>query len=216
MFDWVTGFLEQSGYGGIAVLMLLENVFPPIPSELIMPFAGYAASRGDLQIVPVILAGTLGTVAGALFWYYVGRWLGLERLQRFADRHGRWLTLSPKEVVRADRWFDRFGIWAVLFGRLLPAIRTLISVPAGLSGMRLLPFLLATTAGSAAWTAFLALLGYFMGSEYQAIETWLNPVSDVVIGLMIAWYLYRVATFGRGQGRDGGNGGQPRSRQTVR
>ena len=220
MFSWITDFLNTSGYFGVALLMLLENVFPPIPSELVMPFAGYAAQQGDMDIFLVILSGSFGSLLGALFWYYVGRWLGLERLRRFSARHGRWLTLSPREVDKADAWFDRHGQWAVLFGRLIPAVRTLISVPAGVSGMSHRRFLIASSIGTIVWTAFLALAGYFLAGQYETVQTWLNPVSNVVIGAILAWYLYRVATFGkevekanRASGRQGGTGqggaGQP-------
>lgn len=197
MFSWITDFLESSGYAGVAFLMLLENVFPPIPSELVMPFAGYAAQQGDMDIVLVIVSGSIGSLLGALFWFYVGRWLGLERLRRFSARHGRWLTLSPQDVDKADAWFDRHGQWAVLFGRLVPAVRTLISVPAGVSGMSHRRFLIASTIGTVAWTAFLALAGYVLAGRYEAVQTWLNPVSNLVIGAILVWYLYRVATFGR-------------------
>src|SRR3546814_4878679 len=113
--------------------MLAENVFPPIPSEVILPLAGYTAAQGRGSLWVVAIAGTLGSAAGAVLWYYVGRWIGIERLKRFASRHGRWLTLTPGEVNHVDRWFDRYGRWAVLFGRMVPGVRTLISVPAGRS-----------------------------------------------------------------------------------
>ncbi len=144
MFDWVTGFLEQGGYVVVALLMFLENVFPPIPSELIMPLAGFNAAQGEQNIVLVIVAGSIGSLAGALLWYYIGLWIGLERLKRFSRRHGRWLTLTPDEIDQADAWFDAYGGWAVLVGRLIPTVRTFISVPAGMSGMRLGKFLIFT------------------------------------------------------------------------
>ncbi len=206
MFDWIAGFVESGGYAGIVLLMLLENVFPPIPSELIMPLAGFAASRGEMNLALVIASGSLGSVLGAVFWYYLGRWLGTAGLRKFAARHGRWLTLSPGDVDRADRWFDRHGIWVVVFGRLLPAVRTLISVPAGVSEMRLLPFLVATTIGTVLWTSLLTALGYVLAAEYAAVADWVDPVSKVVIGLLVAGYLYRVVTF---SGRDRGAGDMP-------
>jgi membrane protein YqaA with SNARE-associated domain len=131
MFDWITGLVERTGYVGIALLMLAENVFPPIPSELIMPLAGFAAAQGELGMAGVVAAGTAGALAGALLWYGLGRWVGLERLKRWAAEHGRWLTVSPDDLDRAAAWFGRHGGAAVLVGRLVPAVRTLISVPAG-------------------------------------------------------------------------------------
>jgi membrane protein DedA with SNARE-associated domain len=195
MLDWITGFIEQSGYFGIALLMLLENVFPPIPSELIMPLAGYTATQGRLNILLVIAAGSLGSVSGASLWYCVGRWLGCERVRRFAGRHGRWLTVTVAEVDRARDWFRRHGGKAVFIGRLVPAIRTLISIPAGIAEMGPGKFLIYTTAGTVLWTAALAGAGYLLGAQYQQVSSWLNPVSNVILGALVLWYVYRVATF---------------------
>jgi membrane protein DedA with SNARE-associated domain len=195
MFDWITGFVERSGYFGIALLMFLENVFPPIPSELIMPLAGFTAARGDLSLVGVILAGSVGSLAGALLWYGIGRWLGLERLKRFAARHGRWLTLSPGDIDKAQGFFQRHGGKAVLLGRLVPGVRTLISVPAGIVAMPLPAFLLWTGIGTVAWTALLAGAGYLLESQYARVEGWVSPVSNVIMGAIVLFYLYRVVTF---------------------
>src|SRR3546814_87088 len=142
MFDWITGLVEDGGYLGIATLMLAENLFPPIPSELIMPLAGFAAARGDLNILLVVASGAAGSLLGAVFWYAIGCWLGRERLKRWAGRHGRWLTLAPDDIDKACAWFDRHSAKAVFFGRLVPAVRTLISVPAGIAGMGRRRFLL--------------------------------------------------------------------------
>jgi membrane protein DedA with SNARE-associated domain len=197
MFDWITGLVEQTGYLGIALLMLAENVFPPIPSELIMPMAGFAAARGELALVGVLLAGTVGSLAGALFWYHSGRRVGLERLRRWAGRHGRWLTTSPEELDGAAAWFDRHCGTAVLVGRLIPAVRTLISVPAGVAGMPVARFLAYSALGTALWTALLAAAGYLLEDQYRRVGDYLNPVSDVILGLIVLGYLYRVATFRR-------------------
>lgn len=197
MFDWVTGLVQETGYLGIAFLMLAENVFPPIPSELIMPLAGFTAARGELNVVGVLLAGAVGSLAGALVWYYVGLWLGEERLKRWAARHGRWLTVTPGEVDQATAWFRRHGYLAVLFGRLVPAVRTLISVPAGIARMGLPIFLLYSGIGTVVWTTFLLAGGYLLEGRYQQVQEWLNPVSNAVIIVLVAWYLYRVVTFRR-------------------
>ena len=196
MFDWITGLVERTGYLGIALLMLAENVFPPIPSELIMPMAGFTAARGALNMVGVVVAGTVGSLAGVLLWYYIGRWIGLERLKRWAAKHGRWLTISPEEVDEAAAWFDRHCGKAVLIGRLIPAVRTLISVPAGVAGMALMRFLTYSALGTALWTALLAAAGYLLEDQYQKVGDYLNPVSNVILGLIVLWYLYRVITFG--------------------
>jgi membrane protein DedA with SNARE-associated domain len=195
MFEWITGLVERGSYWGIALLMLLENVFPPIPSELIMPLAGFTAARGDLSLLGVIVAGSIGSLAGALLWYGIGRWLGLDRLKGFAARHGRWLTLSPEDLDQAQGFFTRHGGKAVLLGRLVPGVRTLISVPAGIVGMPLPPFLLWTGIGTVVWTALLAGAGYLLESQYEAVSAWLGPVSNVIVGAIVVFYLYRVVTF---------------------
>jgi membrane protein DedA with SNARE-associated domain len=195
MFDWITGFVGRSGYLGVFLLMLAENVVPPIPSELIMPLAGFTAAQGQLSVILVVLAGTAGSIFGALLWYYVGRSLGAERLKRLAARHGRWLTIHPDDVDRAKAWFDRHGSKAIFFGRLVPAVRTLISVPAGISGMPLASFLAWTVLGSSLWTGLLAGAGYILQSQYRLVADYLNPVSTIVVVLMVACYLYRVMTF---------------------
>lgn len=195
MGSWIEGMVETMGVLGIAFLMFLENLFPPIPSELIMPLAGYTASQGNANIVLVIVAGTIGSLAGALFWYAIGLWIGDEGLKRLADRYGRWLTLSREDIDKADDWFDRHGHRAVLIGRLVPTVRTLISIPAGLSEMSWRTFLIYSGIGTAAWTTLLALLGYGLGGQYEQVGAWIDPISLGVVALIVAIYLYRVATF---------------------
>ena len=197
MFDWITGLVEQTGYLGIALLMLAENVFPPIPSELIMPLAGFTAARGDLSIAAVIAAGTVGSLLGALLWYHIGRRVGCPRLKRWAGRHGRWLTIEPEEVDQAAASFRKHSSMAVLVGRLIPAVRTLISVPAGVAEMELPKFLVFSALGTAGWTALLAVAGYLLEDSYQQVQSYLNPVSNVIFGAILVWYLYRVVTFRR-------------------
>ncbi|HWT30004.1 MAG TPA: DedA family protein [Propylenella sp.] len=201
MASWIEGIVQSTGVFGIAFLMLLENLFPPIPSELIMPLAGYIAAQGQANIVLIIVAGTIGSLAGGFFWYAIGRWVGEERLKRIADRYGRWVTLSRQDIDKADDWFDEHGHKAVLLGRLVPTVRTLISIPAGLSEMPVRRFLLYSAIGTAAWTTILALLGYGLGSQYERVGAWVDPVSYGVLGLIVLIYLYRVVTFKKGQVR---------------
>ncbi|MGD9616092.1 MAG: DedA family protein [Alphaproteobacteria bacterium] len=196
MFDWITGFIERGGYFGIALLMFIENVFPPIPSELIMPLAGFTSARGDLNIVGAVLVGSAGSVLGSTLWYFAGYWFGADRLKRLAARHGRWLTVTPDEIDKAIAWFDRHGGKAVLMGRLVPTVRTLISVPAGIARMHLVPFLIYSGIGTLAWTALLGGAGYLLESQYELVADWVDPVSYVVVGLLVLGYVYRVATFG--------------------
>lgn len=200
MFDWITGF-QKMGTLGIVLLMFAENVFPPIPSELVMPLAGFSAARGEHSLVIVIIAGSIGSLLGALLWYYIGKKIGAERLKWWTTKHGRWLTLSPREVDQACAWFNRHGGKAVFIGRLIPAVRTLISVPAGIAAMPLRSFLLYSGAGTILWTALLATAGYYLESQYDKVAGWMNPVSNVVIGLILLGYLYRVVRFRR-QGSD--------------
>ncbi len=202
MFDWITGLVDQGGYIAIAFLMFLENVFPPIPSELIMPLAGFTAARGDLNLVIAIVAGSIGSLFGAILWYYVGVWMGAERLKKWSARHGRWLTLTPEEVDRTLDWFDRHGGKAVFIGRLVPGVRTLISVPAGVAGMSLTKLVFYSAVGTGLWTALLAGAGYVLESQYEKVETWVNPVSNAVLAVLVVWYVYRVVTFGKRSGQE--------------
>lgn len=201
MLEWITNTIKIGGYWGIALLMFLENLFPPIPSELIMPLAGFTASPyqpggAKLNVIGVFFAGLLGSVLGALIWYYPGKFLGEQRLKTLADKYGKWLTISSKDITKAKNWFDSQGGKAVLFGRLVPGIRTLISVPAGLSNMPLLPFLFYTTLGSGAWVALLTFSGYLLGSQYTLVDEYLAPVSKIVLGsivlLFVVWVLKRL------------------------
>lgn len=195
MFEMITGFLEKSGYFGVFALMALENIFPPIPSEMIMPFAGFVVARGDLNLVGVLLAGTAGSVAGALPWYYGAKLYGCERLKRLAERHGRWMTLDADDIDKALEAFRRHGRKTVLFGRLIPAVRTLISVPAGLAKMSLGLFLLYSSIGSLAWSGLLVAAGFLLENRYTEVAKYVDPVSKTIFGALLAWYLYRVVTY---------------------
>nr|WP_238993843.1 DedA family protein [Calothrix sp. PCC 6303] len=192
MTNWIKTTIESLGYLGIALMMFLENLFPPIPSELIMPLAGYTASLQDskLNIFGVFVAGLVGSVAGGLVWYYPGKLLGQDRLYAIADRYGKWITVSSKDLVKATRWFNKQGKTAVFIGRLVPGVRTLISVPAGFSNMPLLPFLFYTTLGSAVWVGLLTYTGYILGSQYKLVEEYLAPVSKFVLGALIVAFVY--------------------------
>ncbi|MBE9124604.1 MULTISPECIES: DedA family protein [unclassified Coleofasciculus] len=195
MLDWITNIMNSLGYLGILMLMFLENILPPIPSEVVMPLAGFTAKQGELNLVGVIVAGMVGSVLGALPWYYIGKYVGDERLKRWANKYGKWLTLSSKEITRADRWFDKHGDKTVLFCRFVPGIRSLISVPAGLSEMNLKPFLLYTAIGTLGWTSVLASAGYALGENYDIVKQYIRPISAIVFVLLIVafgvWVLKR-------------------------
>ncbi|CAN5230274.1 MAG: DedA family protein [Pseudomonadota bacterium] len=194
MDSWVVRLIEQSGYLGVGFLMFLETVFPPIPSEIIMPVAGVAAAKGELDLLLVILSGTAGAMLGNIFWYLAARALGLERLKPLIDRHGRWLTVNWSEVQRAQNWFEKRGVAFVLIGRLIPTMRSLVSVPAGLLKMRFRDFLIASTLGTFMWTAVLAGAGYRLRSDFEQVDQLIAPAANAVIVVMIVGYLWRLIT----------------------
>jgi len=194
MSDWIIRLIEQSGYLGVAFLMFLETVFPPIPSEVIMSVAGVAAGQGKLSYWGIVAAGTAGAMLGNILWYLAARALGIQRLEPVIHRWGRWITMSWVEVKRAERWFADHGTAFVLFGRLLPTVRSLVSIPAGLLKMSFRRFMIASTIGTAAWTGTLAAAGYKLGEEYTNIEKVLGPVANAILVVLLAGYIYRVWT----------------------
>lgn len=193
--EWVLSIMAKFGYFGIVFAMFAENVFPPIPSEVIMPAAGFAASRGDLNLILVILAGTLGASLGALPLYYLGRIFDKERLIAVTEKYGKYVLVKPDDVASANEWFDKHGKTAVFFGRMVPGVRSLISIPAGMNNMPLLPFLVLTALGSSIWTAALTLAGYYLGQNYEVIEGVLAPYSKgfgiLVVVIIIGWLIKR-------------------------
>lgn len=182
---------------GVALLMFVENVFPPIPSEVIMPLAGYLASQGELHLGLVILLGTIGAAAGAGVWFYIGTRIDPLRLRTWIERHGAWLAMTPEDLDRAQEWFGRYGAISVFIGRLIPIVRTLISVPAGVTRMSPLRFFSYTFLGTAIWTAGLALGGWILGQEFHMIEEYLGIFSWIVVPVIVVTYLVRVAQLRR-------------------
>jgi membrane protein DedA with SNARE-associated domain len=197
MIEALGALIERGGYAGIILLTFIETVFPPLPSEVFMPMAGFVAARGPLTLPGVIAAGTLGTLAGAWFWYMVGRAVGLDRARRLAARHGRWLTLRPADIDRGVAWLDRRGAPVMLFGRMVPGLRGVISIPAGIAHMPIGRFLLFSGLGNAIWTALLMTAGHQLGANYTLVAVWLAPASPVVIGVIIIAYVWRLLTFNR-------------------
>ena len=173
--------MEQFGLLGVTVMMFLENVFPPIPSELIMPAAGFAAAMGKMNLVLVIIAGTLGSVLGALPLYYLGTVFDEKRLFSLAEKYGKYVLVKPSDVTNAQDWFHKYGKTVIFFGRMIPAIRSLISIPAGMARMPMLPFLVLTAIGSAIWTTILAYAGYILGANYEQVEAFIEPISKIVV-----------------------------------
>ena len=196
MENWIIQFMSEYGYVGVFLLILAENVFPPIPSEVILTFGGFMAAAGPLTKPMVIGAATLGSVAGALVLYGIGRVFDADRIGRFVDRWGGVLRLSRGDIGKADAWFDRHGPWTVFFCRLVPLIRSLISLPAGMSRMSLSVFIVLTTAGSLLWNTVLVSLGAAVGENWHEIVGYMDmysTVAYVVLGILavavILWYL---------------------------
>lgn len=187
--EWIPQIMNQMGYLGIALLMFLENLFPPIPSELIMPLAGFTVSQGKMEFLPAVIAGVVGTVLGAYPWYYIGKIVSEERLEHLADKYGKWISVSAKDIHKANNWFNRHGGKAVFLCRLVPGVRTLISLPAGINGMPLLPFTLYSTVGTALWVGFLTAIGYKLGDHYELVDEYLAPVSKIILASLIIFFL---------------------------
>lgn len=194
MSDWIFKLIHDSGYLGIGFLMFLETVFPPIPSEVIMSVAGVEAAKGTFDINWVVAAGTAGAMLGNIFWYLVARALGVIRLKPIIDRYGDLVTMDWAEVQRAERWFARFGSFFVFIGRLLPTVRSLVSVPAGLLRMRFRSFFIASTIGTAGWTALIAVSAYKLGQNFD-VEAWLGPLSMAIMVSLGLGYVWRVIRF---------------------
>ena len=192
MEDWIIQLVNWAGYLGVAFLMLLETVFPPVPSEVIMTVAGVSASRGNMTLTGTIAAGTAGAMLGNWFWYWLAIKFGEARMHVFIDKYSRWLTLDWEEVERGERLFERYGSTIVLVARMIPTLRSLISIPAGLFGMSLRRFLVFSTIGTAGWSAALAGAGYFLGSQFDDIEKWLGPLSTLVIVAIVVTYVWRL------------------------
>ena len=198
---WILDLIRGLGYLGVALLMCLENLFPPIPSELIMPLAGVLSGQGDMSLVGVIVAGSAGSLLGQTAWYWVGRRVGERRVRRLAERHARWLAMSPSDLDTAKDWLVRHGAAALLIGRLVPTVRTLISLPAGMACIPLWKFLGYSAVGTTVWTAALAGAGYLLRSRFARGNELLGPVSTAIVVAIIGWYLYRVAAYGRREER---------------
>jgi membrane protein DedA with SNARE-associated domain len=192
MLKWIMEVISSMGYAGIVVLMFIENVFPPIPSEFIIPLAGFLVSEGKFSFIGVVIAGTIGATLGSLPLYYAGRTIKEKRLREWTKKYGRWMAMSEDGLDRAKEWFAKYGGWTVFFCRMIPGIRSLISIPAGIQRMNLFPFLLWSAAGMAIWTTLLTSAGFLLRSNFEKVEDYLDPFVYVIIGALIAGYLYRV------------------------
>ncbi|ALS76150.1 alkaline phosphatase [Planococcus rifietoensis] len=186
MEQWIISIMDNYGYFGIFLLMLLENVFPPVPSEVVLTAGGFMTSTTSLTVWGVILTATAGSVAGAVMLYGLGLLLDVERVEQIIDKHGHWLRLKKADLYKADRWFDRFGVFAVFIGRLIPLVRSLISIPAGMSNMKFVLFLAFTTAGTLIWNTVLVYIGRAVGENREEILAQLDIYSNIVYALLFA------------------------------
>lgn len=196
MENWITNIMEQFGYAGILLLIALENVFPPIPSEVILTFGGFMTTYTSLTVVGVIIAATVGSVLGAVILYGIGYLINVDKLEGWVDRYGKFLRLKKEDIRRADAWFDKYGYWTVLFCRMIPLIRSLISIPAGMSKMKFGLFLLFTTIGTLIWNVILVSVGAAVGGSWEKIVEFMDVYSNIAYALIaviviggVFWFL---------------------------
>jgi membrane protein DedA with SNARE-associated domain len=194
---WVQDVIEQLGYVGVALLVVLENVFPPIPSEIVLPFAGFVAQRGSDSVVLMILAATVGSVIGALIMYWIAAVIGDERLHAFTRKFGKWVQIREADLTRAEEWFDRHAVSAVLVGRCVPLIRSVVSIPAGFRRMKLIPYIAYTFLGSLVWNIALVGAGAMLGENWERVEPVVATFQWIVIVLIVAVAARLVYTFFR-------------------
>ena len=183
---WVQDVIEQLGYLGVALLVVLENVFPPIPSEIVLPFAGFVAQQGSDSVVLMILAATVGSVIGALIMYWIAAIIGDERLHAFTRRFGKWVQIREADLTRAEEWFDRHAMSAVLVGRCVPLIRSVVSIPAGFRRMKLIPYIAYTFLGSLVWNIALVGAGAVLGENWERVEPVVATFQWIVIVVILA------------------------------
>lgn len=197
MTDWIISIMEQLGYFGIALLMFLDNVFPPIPSEIIMPTAGFTASQGQLLLSGVIISGSLGSLLAAALLYWIGHKIPNDKIFIFVDLYGKYLFIKSEDVQKALDWFEKYGHRVVFFGRMIPAVRSLISIPAGMSHMPFWKFMSYSALGTIIWTTFLACVGYYFGNNSELMQQIFSQVGYVIIAVIFmfcGWIFYRKYT----------------------
>ncbi|MGE3267369.1 MAG: DedA family protein [Chloroflexota bacterium] len=217
VFNWVISLVETSGYLGLAVVVGLENVFPPIPSEAILPLAGFLVGQGRMTLVGAVGAATAGSLGGALVLYWIGYALGEKRVRTLIQRYGQWALLDEDDLDQAKGWFDHHGRAAVFLARLAPLARSLISVPAGVAKMPLVPFIIYTTVGSGIWNAVLIAAGWLLGANWGLVERYQGYFGTAFVTLMAAtlvWFVARRLMNGRrigGRDSDGQQAGDRRA-----
>ncbi|MFJ8065696.1 DedA family protein [Psychrobacillus sp. NPDC096426] len=197
MENWITEVMNVYGYLGILLLIALENIFPPIPSEVILTFGGFMTTTSNMSIIGVIVFSTIGSVVGAIVLYGIGLLVDVKRLEKIVNKWGRLLRLTSKDIHKANAWFNKFGVWAVFFGRLVPLIRSLISIPAGMAHMNFIVFLLFTTIGSLIWNSVLVIVGAKVGSSWSTIVRYMNTYSNIVLFLLTVMFVFVIFLYYR-------------------
>ena len=196
--EYITKAVETNStiaYLTICFAMFLENIIPPIPSEIIMPLGGFFVYQQKLNFYILIFWGLLGTITGSLPWYYLGRLANEKRLSNFLDKRGKYIGITSNDLAKSKRWFDKYGVSLVFWGRLVPGIRTLISVPAGMELMPLRKFLIWTCLGSLIWVSLLTYAGLVFGENYRIIETYLDQIKYIVKPILILIIIYFLIKF---------------------
>lgn len=198
LFYFFSDLVSRLGYVGIVVTMLIESVFPPIPSELVLPFAGFAAAQGKLTLWGAYVAATFGAMLGAIFWYVTGRTVGEKTINRIVARWGKFFGLQVRDVEKAQGWFVNHGRKAVFFGRMIPGVRSLISVPAGLSKMPFWMFMMWSSVGTALWSILLITAGYVLGDHYDQVAHIVDPISKIILIMCVVGFIgflsYKILT----------------------
>jgi len=195
MENWILQLMEQFGYFGVFFLILVENIFPPIPSEVILTFGGFMTSRTSLTLLGVIFFATLGSLLGAIVLYWIGRLLDIERMEKIVERWGHILRLKKEDIHKANQWFDRYGIWTVFFCRMVPVLRSLISIPAGMNHMNMGVFLFFTTIGTLIWNTILVGLGAYLGESWEIIVYYMDIYSNIVYALLVILFIIGMVYF---------------------
>jgi membrane protein DedA with SNARE-associated domain len=194
LVDWVTAVVESLGYVGVASMVALENLFPPIPSEVVLPLAGFVAADGSASFAGMVVAATVGSMVGACALYGIAAAIGPLRLRALVARHGRWFGLDEADLDKTEEWFDRRASMAVLVCRCIPLMRSLISIPAGFRRMPLLPFTIFSAAGSLVWNVLLIGAGYLLGEQWHRVGESLDLFQTlvlIVIGVAFVWFVWR-------------------------
>ncbi|MCM3790461.1 DedA family protein [Domibacillus indicus] len=197
MENWIISMMEQYGLWGIFFLIALENIFPPIPSEVILTFGGVMTGQTDLTVTGVILVSTAGSVVGAIILYGVGLILDVQTMEKVVARYGKFLRVKNEDIHRADAWFDKYGVWTVFLCRMVPLIRSLISIPAGMSNMNFLLFVLFTTAGTLIWNTVLVNLGAAFSDSWHTIVDYMDVYSNIVYAILAIIFIAAVIWFVR-------------------